>query len=147
MFDCAFKPANGVRSIPWRAHVSMMAAAQPFLSGAISKTVNMPSDSTPEDIAEAYRWGWELGLEGVGHLSRRIEAEPAAVNHQSKGQGRRSQVPHGRDASGCLTRGNRSLTSSTSMATKVTSPSDCTTTGGRASCSSRWPRKAAPSAA
>ncbi|SMP68287.1 ribonucleoside-diphosphate reductase class II [Neorhodopirellula lusitana] len=65
VFDCAFKPANGVRSIPWRAHVTMMAAAQPFLSGAISKTVNMPSDVTPEDIADAYFWGWELGLKAI----------------------------------------------------------------------------------
>ena len=64
-FDCAFQPANGVRSINWRAHVSMMAAAQPFLSGAISKTVNMPNDVTPDDIAEAYRWGWELGLKAL----------------------------------------------------------------------------------
>ena len=65
VFDCAFKPAHGVRSIEWRAHISMMAAAQRFLSGAISKTVNMPSESTPEDIAEAYRWGWELGLKAL----------------------------------------------------------------------------------
>ena len=65
VFDCAFKPQNGERSIPWRAHVSMMAAAQPFLSGAISKTVNMPHDVTPDDIAEAYRWGWELGLKAL----------------------------------------------------------------------------------
>ena len=65
VFDCAFQPANGVRSIPWQAHVTMMAAAQPFLSGAISKTVNMPNDVTPEDIAEAYYWGWELGLKAI----------------------------------------------------------------------------------
>ncbi|MEM9367870.1 MAG: vitamin B12-dependent ribonucleotide reductase [Planctomycetota bacterium] len=65
VFDCAFKPAGGVRSIPWRAHVTMMAAAQPFLSGAISKTVNMPSDVTPQDIADAYFWGWELGLKAI----------------------------------------------------------------------------------
>jgi len=65
VFDCAFKPANGVRSINWRAHVRMMAAAQPFLSGAISKTVNMPGDSTPADIAEAYTWGWTLGLKAL----------------------------------------------------------------------------------
>jgi ribonucleoside-diphosphate reductase alpha chain len=65
VFDCAFKPANGIRSIQWRAHVRMMAAAQPFLSGAISKTVNMPSDVTPDDIAEAYFWGWELGLKAL----------------------------------------------------------------------------------
>lgn len=65
VFDCAFKPANGVRSIPWQAHITMMAAAQPFLSGAISKTVNMPNDVTPQDIADAYFWGWELGLKAI----------------------------------------------------------------------------------
>lgn len=65
VFDCAFKPAGGVRSIAWQAHVTMMAAAQPFLSGAISKTVNMPSDVTPKDIADAYFWGWELGLKAI----------------------------------------------------------------------------------
>ncbi len=65
VFDCAFKAANGVRSIPWQAHVTMMAAAQPFLSGAISKTVNMPNDVTPKDIADAYYWGWELGLKAI----------------------------------------------------------------------------------
>src|SRR4051812_38660281 len=65
VFDCAFKPANGVRSINWRAHVRMMAAAQPFLSGAISKTVNMPADVTPETIADSYFWGWQLGLKAL----------------------------------------------------------------------------------
>ncbi len=65
VFDCAFKAANGVRSIAWQAHVTMMAAAQPFLSGAISKTVNMPTDATPQDIADAYFWGWELGLKAI----------------------------------------------------------------------------------
>ena len=65
VFDCAFKPVGGERSIKWRAHVSMMAAAQPFLSGAISKTVNMPTESTPEEVADAYRWGWKLGLKAL----------------------------------------------------------------------------------
>jgi len=65
VFDCAFQPRNGTRSIPWRAHALMMAAAQPFLSGAISKTVNMPKDTTPEDIASAYREGWKLGLKAL----------------------------------------------------------------------------------
>ncbi|MCA9135287.1 MAG: vitamin B12-dependent ribonucleotide reductase, partial [Planctomycetales bacterium] len=65
IFDCAFTPANGVRSISWRAHITMMSAAQPFLSGAISKTVNMPHDVTPSDIADAYYWGWELGLKAI----------------------------------------------------------------------------------
>ena len=65
VFDCAFKPASGVRSINWKAHVRMMAAAQPFLSGAISKTVNMPHDVTPQDIADAYFWGWQLDLKAL----------------------------------------------------------------------------------
>ena len=65
VFDCAFKPASGVRSINWKAHVRMMAAAQPFLSGAISKTVNMPNDVTPQDIADAYFWGWQLDLKAL----------------------------------------------------------------------------------
>ncbi len=65
VFDCAFKPANGTRSIQWLAHVTMMAAAQPFLSGAISKTVNMPADSTVEDIEDAYTAGWKMGLKAL----------------------------------------------------------------------------------
>jgi ribonucleoside-diphosphate reductase alpha chain len=65
VFDCAFQPRNGRRSIAWQAHVLMMAAAQPFLSGAISKTVNMPRDTTNEDIAKAYFDGWKLGLKAL----------------------------------------------------------------------------------
>ncbi|MCA9270482.1 MAG: vitamin B12-dependent ribonucleotide reductase, partial [Planctomycetales bacterium] len=65
VFDCAFKPAGGTRSIAWQGHVRMMAAAQPFLSGAISKTVNMPSDIGPHDIADAYTWGWQMGLKAL----------------------------------------------------------------------------------
>ena len=65
VFDCAFPPRNGKRSIPWRAHIQMMAAAQPFISGAISKTVNMPRESTPDDVARAYMEGWRLGLKAL----------------------------------------------------------------------------------
>ena len=65
VFDCAFKANNGTRTIHWKAHVKMMAAAQPFLSGAISKTVNMPSDSTVDDIEKAYFEGWRLGLKAL----------------------------------------------------------------------------------
>ena len=65
VFDCAFTARNGSRSIAWQAHVTMMAAAQPFLSGAISKTVNMPRDTTREDIGKAYRNGWKLGLKAL----------------------------------------------------------------------------------
>jgi ribonucleoside-diphosphate reductase alpha chain len=65
VFDCAFRPANGMRSIHWMGHVRMMGAVQPFLSGAISKTVNLPSDSTVEDIMRAYTEGWKLGLKAL----------------------------------------------------------------------------------
>ena len=65
IFDCAFRPMNGTRSIHYRGHIKMMAAAQPFISGAISKTVNVPNDATPEDIAETYMEAWKLGIKAV----------------------------------------------------------------------------------
>ncbi len=65
VFDCAFKPYRGRRSIQHLAHLKMMAAAQPFISGAISKTVNMASDSTVQDIREAYIQAWKMGLKCV----------------------------------------------------------------------------------
>jgi ribonucleoside-diphosphate reductase alpha chain len=65
VFDCAFKPTKGSRSIQPMGHVKMMAAAQPFLSGAISKTVNMPEASTVEDIEAIYAEAWQLGLKAI----------------------------------------------------------------------------------
>jgi len=65
VFDCSLAPAGGGRSISWRGHLHMMAAAQPFLSGAISKTINMPEESTVEDIMQAYTESWKLGLKAV----------------------------------------------------------------------------------
>jgi ribonucleoside-diphosphate reductase alpha chain len=65
IFDCALKPAMGNRTISWRGHIDMMAAVQPFLSGAISKTVNMPAESTVEDISKAYIWSWKQGLKAI----------------------------------------------------------------------------------
>ena len=65
VFDCSLKPAKGTRSIQYMGHVKMMAAAQPFLSGAISKTVNMPHEATVEEIAEAYAESWRLGIKAV----------------------------------------------------------------------------------
>ena len=65
VFDCSLTPAGGGRSISWRGHLHMMAAAQPFLSGAISKTINMPEESTVEDIMQAYTESWKLGLKAV----------------------------------------------------------------------------------
>ncbi len=65
VFDCAFTPANGVRSIHYMGHVRMMGAVQPFISGAISKTVNMPGEATSEDISRAYIDSWKLGLKAI----------------------------------------------------------------------------------
>jgi ribonucleoside-diphosphate reductase alpha chain len=65
VFDCAFKPAKGSRSIHYKGHLKMLAAVQPFISGAISKTINMPEESTPDEIMQAYIEGWELGLKAV----------------------------------------------------------------------------------
>jgi len=65
IFDCAFKPRDGKRYIKYLAHLKMMAAVQPFISGAISKTINMPKESTTEDIMSAYTEGWKLGLKAV----------------------------------------------------------------------------------
>ena len=65
VFDCAFKPANGDRSIHYMGHVKMMAAAQPFISGAISKTVNMPHEATASEIEQVYIEGWKIGLKAI----------------------------------------------------------------------------------
>ncbi len=65
VFDCAFKPANGTRSIHYLGHLKMMAAVQPFLSGAISKTVNVPQDITSEEILNIYVDAWRLGIKAV----------------------------------------------------------------------------------
>ena len=65
IFDCAFKPGRGTRSLHYRGHIRMMAACQPFLSGAISKTVNLPEEATVEDIMNTYIEGWHLGLKAI----------------------------------------------------------------------------------
>ncbi len=65
VFDCAFKPVHGERSIHYMGHVRMMSAIQPFISGAISKTVNMPEAATAEEIEQVYLEGWKLGLKAI----------------------------------------------------------------------------------
>ena len=65
VFDCAFKPAKGTRSIHYMGHVKMMAAVQPFISGAISKTVNMPHDVSAAEIVETYVAAWKMGLKAI----------------------------------------------------------------------------------
>lgn len=65
VFDCAFKAQNGTRTIHWMGHIRMMGAVQPFISGAISKTVNLPEEATVDDIEQAYIEGWRHGLKAL----------------------------------------------------------------------------------
>jgi ribonucleoside-diphosphate reductase alpha chain len=65
VFDCAFKPSRGCRSIHYLGHLRMMGAVQPFISGAISKTINMPNEADVEEIMEAYMAAWRLGVKAV----------------------------------------------------------------------------------
>ncbi len=107
IFDCAFPPARGSRSIRYMGHIDMMVATQPFLSGGISKTVNMPADSTAEDIMEAYRIGWEKGLKCLAIYrdgSKRSQPLRTCAETETKGsprveaQPRRRRLPDERSA-------------------------------------------------
>jgi len=85
VFDCSFKPAKGSRCIHHMGHIRMMAAVQPFISGAISKTVNMPKESTVQDVKNVYLEGWKLGLKAVAIYrdgSKRVQ--PLSVSKKGK---------------------------------------------------------------
>src|SRR6202165_3159913 len=85
VFDCSLAPAGGGRSIAWTGHVRMMAAAQPFLSGAISKTINMPEESTVEDVMDAYIESWKLGLKAVAiYRDNSKRSQPLSAAGQKK---------------------------------------------------------------
>ena len=85
VFDCSLAPPNGGRSITWTGHVKMMAAAQPFLSGAISKTINMPEESTVEDVMDAYIESWKLGLKAVAiYRDNSKRSQPLSAAGQKK---------------------------------------------------------------
>ena len=88
VFDCAFKADKGKRSIKWEAHIKMMAAAQPFLSGAISKTVNMPKSTTVKDVEDAYLEGWRLGLKALAiYRDGSKQSQPLSTSKASEGKG------------------------------------------------------------
>jgi ribonucleoside-diphosphate reductase alpha chain len=85
VFDCSLAPAGGGRSISWTGHVKMMAATQPFLSGAISKTINMPEESTVEDIMNAYVDSWKKGLKAVAiYRDNSKRSQPLSTAGQKK---------------------------------------------------------------
>src|ERR1700726_3535192 len=85
VFDCSLAPAGGGRSITWTGHVKMMAATQPFLSGAISKTINMPEESTIDDISQAYLLSWKMGLKAVAiYRDNSKRSQPLSAAGQKK---------------------------------------------------------------
>jgi ribonucleoside-diphosphate reductase alpha chain len=85
VFDCAFKPAKGGRSIHYMGHLKMLAAVQPFISGAISKTINMPEESTPDDIMQAYIEGWQMGLKAVAiYRDNCKRSQPLSTKKEAK---------------------------------------------------------------
>ncbi len=91
VFDCAFPPPQGGRTIAWEGHVRMMAAVQPFLSGAISKTVNMPNEATIADVRDAYLEGWKLGLKALA-IYRDGSKGSQPVSTKSEGDGKADTV-------------------------------------------------------
>ncbi|MGA9305361.1 MAG: vitamin B12-dependent ribonucleotide reductase [Candidatus Sulfotelmatobacter sp.] len=99
VFDCSFKPAKGTRSIAYMGHLRMMAAAQPFISGAISKTVNLPENASVEDIMEAYLQAWKLGLKAVAvyrdgcKKSQPLSAAGTKTANSSKEDSRTASAP------------------------------------------------------
>src|SRR5258705_2496163 len=101
VFDCSFRPQNGARSIHYMGHVRMMAAVQPFISGAISKTINMPEECTVEEIMTAYTESWKLGLKAVAIYrdnSKKVQPLSSGSGKGEKKAG--TTAPSGATASG-----------------------------------------------
>ena len=137
VFDCAFKPARGVRSIHYMGHIKMMGAMQPFISGAIRKTVNVPKDATVEEIEQAYIESWRLGAKAVSiYRDGSKRTQPLNTSRDKEKAAAAAVVARSRPAAGCPTSGSRSRTSSTSPATRATSRSASTRTASRARSSS-----------
>ena len=98
VFDCSLATAGG-RSIAWRGHLQMMAAAQPFLSGAISKTINMPEESTVEDVMQAYTESWKLGLKAVAiYRDNSKRSQPLSAAGGKKTEATDAATPQGSSA-------------------------------------------------
>src|SRR6266566_1108857 len=107
VFDCAFKPSKGSRSIHYMGHVKMMSAVQPFISGAISKTVNMPNSVTVDEIMQTYVNSWKMGLKAIAIYrdgSKRTQPLTTSLDEKEKGKPKlaykplRKRLPDQRDA-------------------------------------------------
>ena len=87
VFDCAFKPQNGVRSITHMGHIKMMGATQPFISGAISKTVNLPETATVDDVTDAYVEAWKHGVKAIAiYRDGSKKVQPLSVTNKESNQ-------------------------------------------------------------
>ena len=136
VFDCAFKPARGVRSIHYMGHIKMMGATQPFLSGAISKTVNVPKEATVEEIEQAYIDSWRIGAKAVSiYRDGSKRTQPLNTSRDKEKVAAVAAAAGPAPPPAARTSGTRSPTSSTSRATRATSPSASTRTASRASSS------------
>jgi ribonucleoside-diphosphate reductase alpha chain len=101
VFDCAFKPMKGKRSIQYLGHIRMMAAVQPYMSGAISKTVNMPNEATAQDIAQAYIEAWKLGLKAIAIYrdgSKRTQPLSTSLDEKKERKVSRRRLPDERQS-------------------------------------------------
>ena len=132
-----FDVAVGERAISHMGHIKMMAAAQPFISGAISKTVNLPQTATVEDIADAYTEGWKLGLKALA-IYRDGSKTAQALRTDAQDEAGEDEQETRRSPSGarCRASASRSPTSSRSPATRATSPPASTRTARSARSSS-----------
>jgi ribonucleoside-diphosphate reductase alpha chain len=103
IFDCANKCGkHGTRFIHWMGHIKMMGAVQPFISGAISKTINMPSDTTVEDIKEAYLQSWKLGLKAVALYRDGCKASQPLSTKTADAKEKKAEAPAGELVQGQL---------------------------------------------
>ena len=164
VFDCAFKPANGERSIHYMGHVRMMGAIQPFISRRDQQDRQHARGRHGRGDREGLPRGLEARPQGDRGLPRQLEAQPAAQHRQedtATPRRRRHRLRRGREApqaarpaprprrhspidAGSRPSARRSPTSSISPVTRATSPSGSTRTASPARSSSRWPRKARP---
>ena len=161
VFDCAFKPAKGSRSIAYTGHLRMLAAVQPYISGAISKTINMPEDSTPDDILQAYVEGWQLGLKAIAiyrdnckrsqPLSTRKDSGEAASPSAAAVAAAAAAVPLGEAPRAARRKLLRRASCPCTHKFSINEHEGYITVGvyeedtSRARSSSSWPRKARPS--
>ena len=148
VFDCAFKPQRGTRSIHYMGHIKMMSAVQPFISGAISKTVNVPENITADEIIDLYMQAWKLGVKAIAIYrdnSKRTQPLNAGHGTKAKEAGKLLEAPDSNRSGGnCLRSAMPSRTNSALAGMRAILRSECTTTGSRARSSWSWPRKEAP---